>query len=75
MSAPVQANIVALPGVRSAWARIQTEEKRAVEVVRESAMQPVVLDDPEARQAIRDQLKEQGFVGPTEEENGIEPKD
>jgi hypothetical protein len=45
MSAPVQANIVALPGVRAAWARIQTEEKRAEEVVREQAMDPVKPED------------------------------
>jgi hypothetical protein len=32
MSAPVQANIIALPGVRAAWARIMTEERDAAAI-------------------------------------------
>lgn len=37
MSMPVQANIVALPGVRAAWARIQSSARAEEAVAREAA--------------------------------------
>jgi hypothetical protein len=45
ISAPVQANLVALPGVRAAWARIQSDERKEESVARETAADHFVKEE------------------------------